>query len=119
MLSSHLALPRQGHLQQVYNIFGYLKRHHNTEMVFDPTYPDIDKSVFERQDWTTSEFGLELTEAVPDNMPEPRGFGFVMRAFVDADHATDSITRKSRTGFLGSYIISMDRQWTRPRWLNH
>ena len=26
--------------------------------------------------------------------------GFVMRLFVDADHATDSITRKSRTGFL-------------------
>jgi hypothetical protein len=33
-------------------------------------------------------------------MPEPRGLGFTMRAFVDADHATDSMTRKSQTGFL-------------------
>jgi hypothetical protein len=33
-------------------------------------------------------------------MPEPRGFGFAIRAFVDADHATDSMTCKSRTGFL-------------------
>jgi len=29
-----------------------------------------------------------------------RGIGFIMRAFVDADHAGDSITRRSRTGFL-------------------
>jgi hypothetical protein len=33
-------------------------------------------------------------------MPEPRGLGFTMHAFVDADHATDSMTRKSQTGFL-------------------
>ena len=33
-------------------------------------------------------------------MPEPRGLGFVMRVKVDADHALDTITRHSRTGFL-------------------
>jgi len=33
-------------------------------------------------------------------MPEPRGFGFTMWSKVDADHASDSVTRKSRTGFL-------------------
>jgi hypothetical protein len=33
-------------------------------------------------------------------MPEPHGFGFVMRAYVDADHVTDTMTQKSRTGFL-------------------
>ena len=33
-------------------------------------------------------------------MPEPRGLGFVMRAKVDADHASDTITRHSRMGFL-------------------
>ena len=33
-------------------------------------------------------------------MPEPRGLGLVMRAKVDADHASDTITRRSRTGFL-------------------
>jgi hypothetical protein len=47
MLSSHLALPRQGHLEQVYRIFAYLKKYHNTEMVFDPSEPVIDKSEFE------------------------------------------------------------------------
>eukprot|EP00980_Cylindrotheca_fusiformis_P014575 scaffold3933_cov98-Cylindrotheca_fusiformis.AAC.3 len=33
-------------------------------------------------------------------MPAQRGFAFRMRAFVDADHASDSMTRRSRTGFL-------------------
>ena len=33
-------------------------------------------------------------------MPMPRRFGFVMRAYVDADHAGDSITRRYLTVFL-------------------
>ena len=41
-----------------------------------------------------------MEEELPSSMPAPRGLGFVMRAFVDADHAGDSITRRSRTGFL-------------------
>lgn len=100
LMSSHLALPREGHLLRVYHIFAYLKKHHNAEMVFDPTDPVIDHSLFERRDWTTSEMSQFLTEVLPKNLPRPRGMGFTMRAFVDADHATDSMTRKSRTGFI-------------------
>ena len=100
MMSSSLAMPREGHLGQVFHIFAYLKKYHNTEMVFDPTDPVIDESQFERKDWTASEFGLGLKEEMPVNLPQPRGLGFVMRAFVDADHASDSVTRRSRTGFL-------------------
>jgi hypothetical protein len=43
-------------------------------------------------------------------MPEPRGFGFTMRAFVDADHAGDSVTWRSRTGFL-VYLNSAPIYW--------
>ena len=42
MMSSHLALPRKGHLEQLFHMFGYLKKHHNDEMPFDPTVPEID-----------------------------------------------------------------------------
>ena len=101
MMSSHLAMPREGHLYQVFQIFGYLKKYHNTEMVYDPSDPVIDESTFERRDWTSSEFGhLQGREEIPTNMPEPRGQGFTMRAKVDADHAGDTVTRRSRTGFL-------------------
>jgi len=110
MLSSHLALPREGHLLQVYRIFAYLKKYHNTEMIFDPSEPVIDESLFERKDWTTSEFGLTLEEVLPPWAPQPRGLGFTTRAFVDADHATDDVTRRSRTGFL-VYIQNAPVYW--------
>ena len=100
MMLSHLALPREGHLQELYHMFAYLKKYHNSEMVFDPSEPDIDESQFQEKDWTTSEFGDCTEEELPANMPMPRGLGFRMRAYVDADHAGDSITRRSRTGFL-------------------
>ena len=42
MLSSHMAMPRQGHLDQVFHMFAYLKKYHNSCLVFDPTEPDLD-----------------------------------------------------------------------------
>jgi hypothetical protein len=50
MLSSHLALPRDGHLVGALHIFAYLDKKHNAGMVFDPTYPAIDKSVIPAHD---------------------------------------------------------------------
>ena len=85
---------------QVLHIFGHLNLHHNAEMVFDPSDPAIDENLFDKKDWASSEFGSELSEQLPPNMPEPRGMGFVMSACVDADHAADTTTRRSRTGFL-------------------
>ena len=99
-MSLHMVLPCEGHLQQLYHIFAYLKKYHNSEMTFDPSSPWIDNELFHRQDWSSSEFDPEITEELPPNMPQMRGIGFIMRAFVDADHAGDSITRRSRTGFL-------------------
>jgi len=101
MMSSHLALPREGHLEAVLHIFAHLRKYHNTEAVYDPSDPVIDESKFEAQDWTSSEFGhLQGKEEIPPKMPEPRGQGFIVSAKVDADHASDTVTRRSRTGFL-------------------
>jgi hypothetical protein len=101
MMSSHLALPREGHLKELYHIFAYLKAHSNAEMVFDPTPIDFDRNLFERQDWSYSAYGYEsLKEELPLNMPAPHGQSMTMRVFVDADHAGDLITRRSRTGFI-------------------
>ena len=101
MMSSHLPLPREGHLEQVLHIFAYLKNYHNTEFVYDPSDPVVDENDFERRDWASSEFGhVEGKEEFPANMPEPRGHGFIMRTKVDADHVSDTVSRRSRTGFL-------------------
>lgn len=111
MLSSHLAMPRQGHLNQLYHVFAYLKKYHNAEMVFDPSDPVIDEALFDRHDWTTTPHGADLKEELPPNMPTPRGQGMTIRAYVDADHATDSMTRRSRTGFL-VYLNCAPIYWT-------
>ena len=85
----------------MFHMFGYLKSHHNTEIVFDPSDPVIDMSRFQKRDWVSSEFGhIEEIEVLPPNMPQQRGFGFMVRAEVDADHAGDTVTRRSRSIFL-------------------
>jgi len=72
MMSSHLALPREGHLYQLFQVFAYLKKYHNTEIVYDPTDPCIDESAFELKDWTSSEFEhIQGKEELPPNMPKP------------------------------------------------
>ena len=101
MMSSHLALPREGHFVQVLHIFAYLKKYHNTELVYDPSDRVVDENDFERRDWASSEFGhVQGKEEFPAKMPEPRGHGFIMRAKVDADHASDTDSRRSQTGFI-------------------
>ena len=97
-LSLHLALPREGHLYQLFQVFALLKKYHNTEMVYDPSDPVIDEVAFELMDWTSSEFGhVQGKEERPPNMPESGGQGFVINAKVDADHAAETVTRRSRT----------------------
>ena len=67
--------------------------------MFDPTELEIDLNQFPTEDWSATPYG-SCKEDIPLNAPPPRGIGFTMRAFVDSDHARDSITRRSRTGFI-------------------
>ena len=100
MLSSCLALPREGHLKQLFRIFAYLEKQHNSEMVFDHTAPDIDYADFPKQDWKNTVYANErgeLKEEVPENLPTPLGNGFTMRVFVGSDHAGNQVTRRSQT----------------------
>jgi hypothetical protein len=101
IMSLHLALPRAGHLKEIYHIFAYLKAHSNTEMVFDPMPVALHMKLFEQQDWSYLLYGHKgLAEELPNNMPKPCGPSMTMQVFVDADHAGDSLTRCSRTGFI-------------------
>lgn len=99
MMASHMALPREGHLAQLFHMFAYLKKCHNSELVFDPSDRDVDYNEFVHQDWDASEYGI-LSEETPVNAPKPRGMGFTMLAYVDSDHAGEIITRRSRTGYI-------------------
>jgi len=98
MLASHSAMPREGHLEAVFRTFAYLKKKHNSRMVFDPSIPTIDMSTFKVCDWKN--FYGDVKEAIPLDMPEPRGKEVDIRLYVDSDHAGEQRTRRSRTGYF-------------------
>ena len=52
LMSSHMALPREGHLDQLFHIFSYLDLHDNAIMIFDPSYKTTEQGKFEKQDWS-------------------------------------------------------------------
>ena len=90
-------------MQELLHVFVYLKKHMNTEMVFDPSETEIDMNSFQRQDWSYSIYSLPgevLKEALSPNKPNSLGNGFKIRCFVDSDHAGGSLTRRLRTGFI-------------------
>ena len=106
-LASHMAMLREGHLDALFDVFCYLKRKHNSRLVFDPTYPEIDWNNFMEHDW--KHFYGDVTEAIPPDAPEPRGKEVEIRMLVDSDHAGDKLTRRSRSGyfiFLNSAFIA-------------
>ena len=98
LMSRYLVSARQGHLEQVFHIFAYLKHHPRSTMVFDDTIPTFRGERFVKCDW--SEFYPDAEEAIPGNIPTPRGKDVVMSCFVDADHAGCRETRRSHSGIL-------------------
>ncbi|MHA7927589.1 MAG: Ty1/Copia family ribonuclease HI, partial [Marinobacter sp.] len=101
ILSQYLASPREGHLEAVYHIFAYLRRHPKSSVVFDPRTIDLDEQAFAHtkvSDW--SEFYGDVAEELPPDMPEPLGNGIDLTCFVDSDHAGNVVTRRSHTGIL-------------------
>jgi hypothetical protein len=88
----------QGHLDQVFHLFGYLKQYSKSSLVFDETLPEFDESRFNVCDW--QEYYPDAVEAIPPNAPVPRGNTVMTTRFVDADHAGCQVTRRSHTGVL-------------------
>ena len=114
LFSWYLAQAREGHLNQVFHKFAYLKQYKRSKIVFDDSLPEIDESRFHVCDWT--EFYLDAKEALPPDMSEPRGKKVQLTCFVDADHAGCQETRRSHTGVLifvnRAPILSYSKQQT-------
>ena len=62
-MSRYLAQAREGHLNQIFRIFAYLKCHSKSKLVMDPCRPRFDESKFQECDW--SEFYPEAEELIP------------------------------------------------------
>ena len=71
LISSQLALPREGHLQAVYIVFEYLKHVPKRKLYFDPRKPMISENRFQKFDW--GDFYPNACEPIPLDIPIPRG----------------------------------------------
>ena len=99
LMSQYQMNPRVGHLEALYMIFHYLWKNPMMRLVMDPTYIKHDENQFETcVDW--KEFYGDIKEEEPPNMPEPLGQSMDTVVFVDADHASNVVTRRSHSGVL-------------------
>jgi hypothetical protein len=84
LLLTHLAMPRIGHLNQVYRMFGYLKLYPKRNLAFDGMHPIISERMLKKHEW--QDFYRVAREAIPCNMPTPRVNAMSIRCFVDVSH---------------------------------
>lgn len=99
LMSQYQMNPRSGHLEALYLIFHYLWKNPRKRLVMDPLEPAIDESVFQNNtDWT--EFYGDVVEEDPPRMPEPLGKPVATSTFVDANHASNVVTRRSHSGIF-------------------
>ena len=69
LLLSHVALPREGHLEAAVHVMAHVGQRYNFRLVYVHSYPEIDYSAFKECDW--SEFYRDAKEALPMNNQEP------------------------------------------------
>ena len=84
LLLQHLALPREGHLEQDLHLLGYLKEHKKLRLMFNCGMPKVGERLFKVYDWI--DFYCHVKDPVPVNMPEARGLSVSVSIFVDASH---------------------------------
>jgi hypothetical protein len=51
LLARFQACPREGHLEQMFHLFAYLKQYNQSSLVFDWTEPSLDETMFKEFDW--------------------------------------------------------------------
>ena len=108
LLSSHVALPREGHLEAAINVMTHIGQRYDSRLVYDPSHQEIDDSVFKECDW--SEFYRDAKVAIPVNAPEPHEKEVDIHMFVDSDHAWDKVSCRLRSVFL-IYVNTALVQW--------
>ena len=98
MISSHLANPRQRHLDEAICVFAYLKQHYKRMLVFDPSYPHVDQTRFVQHDWY--DFYRDAKEPIQEKLSNPRGGPVPTHCFVDASHANNRANWQPQTSIL-------------------
>ena len=98
-MSSFRFAPRQGHLDRLKRIYGYLSKMRHGAVRFRTGSPDFSAIPLTEYDWERSIYG-KVSEMVPDDAPTPYGPRVTITTYVDANLCHDMITGRSVTGVL-------------------
>ena len=100
IMSQYSASQRLGHIEGLYHIFGYLKKHEMSRVVFDPKHPKVEQGSFASADMDWTNLYRDVVEDLLPGMPEPLGKSVHTTCFVAADYAGNIFTCQSDTGVL-------------------
>ena len=98
-MSSFRAAPRQGHLDRLKRIFGYVAKMKHAMIRIRTEEPDYSDLPDPQYDWSKSVYG-DQEELIPKDIPEPLGKYVTLTHFLDANLMHDMSTGKSVTGVL-------------------
>ena len=98
-MSSFRSSPREGHLERVQRIYGYLAKMKHGAIRFRTGVPDMSDIPIHHYDWEKSVYGL-VKEDIPDDLPNCYGPEVVSITYVDANLHHDVLTGRAVTGIL-------------------
>ena len=109
-MGSFRAAPRQGHLERLKRIFGYIKKYPDGAIRFRTGVPDHESYTPPlNNDWAQSQYG-NAPEELPPDMPPPRGKLMRTTTYADASLMHDLVTGRSMSGIL-HFINQTPIQW--------
>ena len=98
-MSRFRAAPRQGHMDRVKRIHGYISKMRHGVIRMRTEEPDYSDIPAKQYDWEyTCYHGAK--EVLPENAPRPLGKRVVLTAYVDANLYHDLISGRSVTGII-------------------
>ena len=98
-MSGFRVAPRQGHLDRVKCICGYLLQFREATIRFVTDEPDFSMLPQQEFDWMYSVYG-DVKELVPTDAPEPLGNYVTTLSYKDANLLHDLITGRSMMGIM-------------------
>jgi len=91
--------PREGHLNRLKRIYGYLKNFKSGQIRYRTGLPERGEEQVVKYDWAYSVYG-NCKEAIPKDAPKARGKTVDITTYVDANLFHDLITGRAVTGIL-------------------
>ena len=95
---NNMAAPRVGNLEQLIQIFTYLKHQQKQKIYMDPELPKVSENLFEVFSW--QDFYCDAIILRSKREPVMRGNAVIIRCFVESNDAGNFVTRRSQSGII-------------------